>query len=87
MPSSATVAAPISLPRTRLKLCGLAMLAAGSAVSDTSHWGTLAISLACLAVPLAVAALGGPQLVRALFFIAAPPLSASTSRIDESADG
>jgi hypothetical protein len=75
--------ASISLPRTRVKLGALVVLATASAMSDSSHWGTLAIALTCLAVPLAVTALGGMHLLRALFFIATPPLPARTIPIDE----
>ncbi|MCW2765762.1 MAG: hypothetical protein JWO11_1721 [Nocardioides sp.] len=60
---------PISLLRVRVKLCVLAALTAAGVISGVAIWVTLAMTLACLAVPLAVATLGGAELVRALFLI------------------
>jgi hypothetical protein len=79
-PTTADV--PVSLRNVRIKLGTLVAVTAGAAVSGVSIWVTLALTLAGVAVPLAVAALGGAQLVRALFLIP-QPVRMNTIRKDE----
>ncbi|MFG1707820.1 hypothetical protein ACFLIM_31900 [Nonomuraea sp. M3C6] len=68
METSAAVEVPICLARTRTKLCVFVVLTVVSAVHGGSAWATLALALTCVAIPLAVAALGGIHLVRDLLF-------------------
>ena len=65
-------AMPVSLRNVRIKLGTLAAVTAGTALSGMSIWITLALALAGVAVPLAVSAHGGAQLVRTLFLIPQP---------------
>ncbi|WP_067126728.1 hypothetical protein [Microtetraspora malaysiensis] len=77
------VGIPVSISRTRIKLVALALLAAAAPVVDTPEWLTVALTLMCLAVPPAVAALGGADLVRELFLLPPRPIPSASTRKDD----
>jgi hypothetical protein len=62
---------PISLSRARVKFFVFAALTVVCAFSGASAWLTLTLMLTCIAIPLAVAAIGGREFIHSLFFI--PP--------------
>lgn len=62
---------PISLSRIRFRFFAFAVLAVVSAFSGASIWLALTLMLTCVAIPLAVAAIGGRELVLSLFLV--PP--------------
>ncbi|GAA3650357.1 hypothetical protein GCM10022224_011470 [Nonomuraea antimicrobica] len=62
---------PICLVRTRIKLGAFVLLTIAAAVYGGSPWVTLALAGTCVGILLAVVALGGPRLVRALLLGAA----------------
>ncbi|MFC5826223.1 hypothetical protein [Nonomuraea insulae] len=74
---------PVSLSRTRIKLVAFVLLAAAAPVFDTPVWLTLALTLVCLAIPLAVATLGGAGFVRELFLLPPRPISPATIQKDD----
>jgi hypothetical protein len=76
-----TVEKPVALHAARVRLGIYAALAAVSAIADAPRLGTIALMFSCFALPLALAAIGGPQLVRSLFFI--PTTTTSTIEKDE----
>lgn len=77
------VSVPVSMSRTRIKLAAFILLTAAAPVFDTPVWLTLALTLMCLAIPLAVAALGGADLVRELFLLPPRPIPLATIRKDD----
>ncbi|MGW0196432.1 hypothetical protein [Nonomuraea sp. NPDC003201] len=60
---------PISLARIRVKFFVFAGLAVGCAIFGATVWLTLTLLLTCAAILLAVAIIGGKELVRSLFFV------------------
>jgi hypothetical protein len=64
-------AGPITLARMRVNLGVWAALSVACALTGVSAWVTVTLALACAVMPLTVAALGGPRLLRSLFFL--PP--------------
>jgi hypothetical protein len=68
-PAASTAVRSASHKAIRAKLGVLATLAVVGAASGAPHWAVLVVSLACLAIPVAVAIQDGPTAARALLFI------------------
>ncbi|MEU6787303.1 hypothetical protein ABZ912_49640 [Nonomuraea angiospora] len=62
---------PISLATIRVKFFAFAGPAVGCAIFGATAWLTLTLLLTCAAILLAVATIGGKELIRSLFFM--PP--------------
>ncbi|MEV1169977.1 hypothetical protein [Nonomuraea sp. NPDC049784] len=60
---------PISLARIRVKFFVFAGLTVGCAIFGATAWLTLTLLLTCAAILLAVAIIGGKELMRSLFFM------------------
>ncbi|MGW0591730.1 hypothetical protein [Streptosporangium sp. NPDC002607] len=74
---------PISVSGTRVKLLALILLAVLALVSDSPEWITLVLILTSVAIPPAVAVLGGPAAVRALFLLPPRPFPPDTIRKED----
>ncbi|MET7335081.1 hypothetical protein [Nonomuraea sp. NPDC005650] len=67
--TSPEIVIPISLARIRVKFFVFAGLAVGCAIFGTTPWLTLTLLLTCAGILLAVAIIGGKELIRSLFFM------------------
>ncbi|GAA3650325.1 hypothetical protein GCM10022224_011420 [Nonomuraea antimicrobica] len=74
---------PVPVARIRIKLVATVLLTAAAPVFDAPVWLTSALTLTCLAIPPAVAALGGADLVRELFLLPPRPNPSATIRKDD----
>ncbi|TDC00726.1 hypothetical protein E1267_33855 [Nonomuraea longispora] len=71
---------PLSISRTRIKLVAIALLTVAAPAFEATVWLTLALTLMCFAIPLAVAVLGGADLVRELFLLPRRPIPSATRK-------